>query len=564
MAGWLNLETVSLTTANMCQGDCGEVSNTGSDTFSYNDDYKLSKAEVRARTRRKNVLSESLVTLDDPNRHTKWINHMASRLWAAKKLLKYTGVIIISIDEHELPRLWMLMEELFDERNRIATFVWERAIKNDAKYVSEGHEYMLVWARDKDALDAKAREMAGTPDWANEKGKWRKKKDGVDAILTAYAEAKSLHGDDLPKIQEALDAFFAGLPPDHPARDIRYKKVDANGVYNDDGNPNWPGGGGPRYDVIHPKTGRPVKVPASGWRYAREVMDDLIARGRVAFKEDHTKIPRIITYLHEMDNEVQKSVIYKLGQRAVETVEGILGKGVVTNPKDPEMLAELFNLVTWRNKNAAILDPYAGSGTTAHAVLNMNVEDGGNRRFVLIENGDPNLKGKRARDRYATEVTAERVRRLITGQWEDGKAHPAYDTGFHFYGAREQISRRSIMSSTRESLADVILQVVEDDSNKIDFRFAGHTYLIGRTLTGYGIALVWGVDKGKKDGQTLTLAIRNTILDEAAAAGVNRPVYIYAAVNNAPINGDLYRFYQIPNWILARLGIIDGEDDNDE
>jgi adenine-specific DNA-methyltransferase len=106
--------------------------NTGEDVFSYNDDYRLSKTEVKT-LRRAIGRSESLVSLDDPTRHTKWINHMAPRLWAAKKLLKSTGVIVVSIDEHELPRLWMLMEEIFGDKNRLATLVWDRSRKNDAR-----------------------------------------------------------------------------------------------------------------------------------------------------------------------------------------------------------------------------------------------------------------------------------------------------------------------------------------------------------------------------------------------------------------------------------------------
>jgi adenine-specific DNA-methyltransferase len=537
--------------------------NTGQDIFSYSDDYRSSKTEIKA-LRRKNGRLEGMVSLEDTTRHTKWINHIAPRLWAAKKLMKHTGIIIISVDEHELPRLWMLMEKLFGEKNRIATLIWEKAIKNDAKYISEGHEYMLVWARDKAALDVKVNEKAATSEWQNERGRWRKKKDGVDEILTAYAEAKNEYGEDIAKIQQAMNLFFSKLPPDHAAKRIRYRKVNAYGMYNDDGNLNWPGGGGPTYDVLHPKTGKICKKPELGWRYSEDTMKELIEQGRIAFKENHTKVPRLITYLHEMDNEVQTSVIRKVGQRAVQTVNSILGKGKYSNPKDHELLVELFNLVTWHNKDSTILDPYAGSGTTAHAVLSMNLVDGGNRRFVLIENGDPNYKGKSSRDRYTAEVTAERVRRVITGEWADGKVHPIYDTGFHFYRAREKITRQTIMSSTRETLADIILQVVEDDSNKLDYRFQGYTYLIGRTRSGYGIALVWEASRGKQDGRTLTWDIRNKILDEAEEANVAKPIYIYAAVNTAPLNNDLYRFCQIPNWILVRLGILDSDEDNEE
>lgn len=534
--------------------------NTGEDVFAYNDDYRLSKAEVK-KLRRNVGRSESLVSLDDPTKHTKWINHMAPRLWAAKKLLKSTGVIIVSIDEHELPRLWMLMEEIFSENNRIATLVWERARKNDAAYISEGHEYMLIWARNKAELDSKRGQMGKLAAWEQAGGRWRKQKDGVDEILTAYAEAKQLYGKDVPKIQKAMNAFFASLPEEHPARLIRYKKVNEHGLYNDDGNPNWPGGNGPMYDVIHPVTRKPCKKPASGWRYQQPEMKKLIAEGRVAFKKDHKGIPRIITYLHEMETEVQTSIISRSGQRSVEVVEAILGKGGFKNPKDHEILAELFNLVTWRNKEAVILDPYAGSGTTGHAVLAMNFEDGGNRRFVLIEGGDPSPNARVPREKYTSEITAERLRRVISGKWADNKKHAKHKTGFHFFRTYEAITTKAIMASTRETLADIILQVVEDESNRIDCRMEGHMYLIGQTRLGYGIALVWQASKNGKHDQVLTGSILEAVLDEAVKAKVGMPVHIYATGNTAPLSEELYRFHQIPNSIVARLGILDGDEE---
>jgi len=125
--------------------------------FSYNDDYRLSKTEVKT-LRRAVGRSESLVSLDDPTRTQNgsitWL-----RLWL-QKALEVNRVIIVSIDEHELPRLWMLMEEMFGDKNRVATLVWERSRKNDAAYISEGHEYMVVWARNKSDLDAKRSQMA--------------------------------------------------------------------------------------------------------------------------------------------------------------------------------------------------------------------------------------------------------------------------------------------------------------------------------------------------------------------------------------------------------------------
>lgn len=532
--------------------------NTGKDTFIYNDNYRFSKAEV---DRLKNSIGrvEKGVSLDDPSRHTKWINHIAPRLWAARKLLKHTGVLIVSIDEHELPRLWMLLEEMYGDKNRIATLIWERSRKNDASYISEGHEYILLWARDKNSLDEKMKSMSKTKEWGSYKGKWRKPKEGADGILTAYAEAKLEYGDDLEKIQVAMTSYFKDLPKDHPAKKIRYRKVDKNGVYNDDGDLNWPGGGGPKYDVLHPVTKKPCKVPASGWRIANQAdMQVLIDAGRIAFKKTHTGVPRLKKYLHDIESEVATSVMRRMGQRGVETVEKLLGKNEFDNPKDHELLAELFNLVTWRDPNAKIFDPYGGSGTTGHAVLAMNSEDNGNRCFVMVENGDPTNK-KIPRDIYTEQLTAERIRRVLSGEWRDGKEHPTLPGGFTFYEAKKNVSKKSIMESTRENLADIILQIIEEDSNRMDCRMDGYEYLIGKTRLGFGIALVWEV--GKTNGhQALTREIRTKIMAEAQAANVMKPVYIYAIANVSPINDELYRFQQIPDSILARLNLLDEEE----
>jgi adenine-specific DNA-methyltransferase len=534
--------------------------NTGKDTFIYNDNYRFTKAEVDRLKKSINRVEKG-VSLDDPSRHTKWINHMAPRLWAARKLLKHSGVLIVSIDEHELPRLWMLLEEMYGEKNRLSTLIWERSRKNDASYISEGHEYLLMWARDKNALDEKMKALAKTEKWEKYKGKWRKPKDGADEVLTAYAEFKLQYGDDLKKIQAAVLAYFKALPEDHPAKKIRYKRVDKNGIFNDDGDLNWPGGGGPRYDVLHPDTKKPCKVPASGWRITDPAdMQKLIDEDKIAFKKDHTGIPRMKKYLHEMESEVATSVIRRTGQRAVEYLENILGKGEFQNPKDHEMLAEIFNLVTWRDPNALIFDPYAGSGTTGHAVLAMNAEDQGNRRFILVENGDPTNK-KIQRDIYTERLTAERVQRVLSGKWADGKEHPPLPGGYTYYEAKKTLSKKVLMDSTRESLADIILQIVEEDSNRQDCRMDGYQYLIGKTRLGYGIALVW--ETGKVNGhQALTRQIRSDIMKEAERAQVTKPVYIYAVANVSPINDELYRFQQIPDSILARLNLLEEEEEN--
>lgn len=277
--------------------------NTGGDVFPYDDDFLLSKKDV-LKARKEKGRSIEIVSLDDPSRHTKWINHIAPRLWAAKKLMKQTGVIILSIDEHELPRLWMLMEEIFGEKNRIATLVWERARKNDATYISEGHEYMLVWARNINELNA----------LVSQKGKWREVKPGLDFILNEYKRLRELHGEEFSAITAGLKEFTKGIKKGDPLWTVRqYVGVDSRsdefGPYKED-DPSWPGPGGPRYNVYHPETKRPVKIPTNGWRFSDPTdFEDLIKGDRIVWKLVDRGIPKIKKYLLEgRDVEVQTRV----------------------------------------------------------------------------------------------------------------------------------------------------------------------------------------------------------------------------------------------------------------
>lgn len=393
-----------------------------------------------------------------------------------------------------------------------------------------------------------------------EKGKWRERKPGLGPFLEEFDRLRKLHKDDYAEISAGLKDFVRGIKKDSPLWTIRqYVHIDSKhsdlGPFKEE-DAAWPKPGGPEYEVLHPELKKPVTVPNKGWRAAnQEAFQRLIDDDLVAWKG--LKTPKIKKYLLEgRESDVITSVIQKEARQSVMALKAILGfDEAINHPKDHLVLQRLFALATWNDPKALVFDPYAGSGTTGHAVLAMNAEDGGERRFVLVENGDPTNK-KIPRDEYTDRLTAERVRRVLSGRWADGKEHPQLPGGFTFFEAKKSVSKKSIMASNRESLADIILQIIEEDSNWIDCRMDGYQYLIGRTRLGFGIALVW--EKGKTNGhQALTREICSKIMEEAGIAQVTKPVYIYAVANVAPLNDELYRFQQIPDSILARLNLLD-------
>jgi adenine-specific DNA-methyltransferase len=330
--------------------------------------------------------------------HTEWLNMMYPRLKLARNLLNEEGVILISIDDHELENLRRLSNEVFGEENFIACFVWEKGRKNDARLVSVGHEYMCLYAK-------------SLPKLRETRTLWREEKPGAREIWNRYLELRAQHGPNNEGIESDLQSWYAALPKDHPSRKwSRYKHVDDNGPWRDH-DISWPGGGGPRYDVIHPATKLPCKVPDDGWRFAQQ--DEMARQIRlklVEFREDHTEPPFRKAHIRpireeaesgldsdepapesaeddELASQVRGSYFYKQSPVAVKFLKNLLGAKVFSNPKDHIELAKLFNYVTGSDGNALILDFFAGSGSSGHAVLELNRADGGNRCFASVETG---------------------------------------------------------------------------------------------------------------------------------------------------------------------------------
>lgn len=429
--------------------------NTGSENWVYNDN-------VNSPMIREWVEDNRPVDKEDLTRHDKWLCMMMPRLRLLQQLMRDDGVIFISIDDNEVHHLRLLMDEIFGPSNFIAQLVWEKSRKNDAKLFSVGHEYMLVYARSLQLLK-------------DRKTVWREPKPGAKDIWLKYLELREAHGQDDARIEQELSDWFSDLDNRHPAKKLRrYRRVDQYGPWRDR-DISWPGGGGPRYDVIHPVTHQPCVVPERGWGFATpEKMQQQIALGLVVFREDHTTPPFRKAHLRpvaeELDDDeteaasdedidvgeeigmqVMPSVIYKQSQVTVKFLRRLMGKKVINNPKDHEVLARIISYVTDSDNGDIVLDSFAGSGTTAHAVLAANTEDGGNRRFILIEMED-----------YAETLTANRVRRVIQGvpDSDDEAIKKGLDGTFSYFELGNPVDEDGILSGknlpTYEELARYI------------------------------------------------------------------------------------------------------------
>jgi adenine-specific DNA-methyltransferase len=413
--------------------------NTGSDLV-YRDDFAASKGEYLQKSNQ--ILEDGgrLVVNTERNGrfHSDWLSFIYPRLKIARNLLREDGVIFISIDDSEQANMKAICSEIFGEANFIACLVWEKGRKNDAKFVSVGHEYMLLFAKNKEYLK-------------EQKVKWREAKPGAKEIHNEYLRLRAKYDGDNSKVEAELREFYEALPKNHPSKKhARYNKVDDKGVWRDD-NMSWPGGDGPRYDVIHPMTEKPCAVPDGGWRYSTpEKMQEMISRGKVVFRDDHTEPPIRKTYLIETDvpfgNEeedldsdnltdadesedlpiqVASSYFYRSALPASSELTKIFGSKVFSNPKDRDVLARWINYVGTESGDI-VLDFFAGSGTTAHAVFQVAETERKHLHFIIVqlpEEINPKSKGAKSaigaleelgKPPNIVEITKERIRRAGT------------------------------------------------------------------------------------------------------------------------------------------------------
>lgn len=349
--------------------------NTGSDSFIYPDKFSESKEEYLRRVGDKN--EEGYMTRDGMFRknakengqyHSNWLNMMMPRLYLAKNLLREDGVIFISIDDNEVHNLRLLMNEIFGEENFVAQLIWERAYapKNDAKYISNSHDYILMYS--KQIENFKIGRLARTE------------------------EANSRYSN-----------------PDNDPRGV-WKPSDLSvKTYTPDND----------YPITTP-SGRIVEPPAGRcWSLSQNSFRERLQDNRIWFGAEGDSVPCIKRFLTELKFEgmAPTSILFykEVGhsQEGAKEVTKLLDAGAFDSPKPVRLLKRLLTLANL-DKDSIIFDFFAGSGTTAHAVMQLNEEDKSNRKFICVQ--FPELceeKSEAYKAGYKTiaEISKERIRR---------------------------------------------------------------------------------------------------------------------------------------------------------
>jgi len=365
--------------------------NTGSDGFVYQDDRRFTPEQL-ARLGGMDLDEACRVlefTAKKSNSHSAWLTFMYPRLYIARELLREDGVIFISIDDNEQAQLKILCDEVFGEENFVADLIWKKknVVQNDARFFSTDHEYILCYAKSADAL--KLNRLART---AEQEARYQNPDNDPRGVWTSVAlQAKS---------------------------------------------------GSSTYQITFPNGVSWQPVEGTFPRLSKASLLKAYEENRLWFGKDGKNVPRLKKYLSEvqdgvLSNTVWMNEIVGSTQSSKENLKKMLGNNVFDTPKPIELLQRMISLAT--SETDLILDFFAGSGTTAHAVMQLNAEDGenGRRRFILAQLPEPTDKKSEAHKAgYETifQITQARLEKAAAKIRAD---HPHYsgDLGFKVFAA---------------------------------------------------------------------------------------------------------------------------------
>jgi len=383
------------------------------------------------------VYNDRRVSADDPVYHSAWLSFMEPRLVLARNSLRDTGVIMVAIGDDEDAHLKLLLDKTFGANNFVGRVTWAGRNKAISNLLSASNDYFFIYAKHYPTVI---------------QSQWRSQKPGIVEMVAAAEKCWDEYQSAAPATA-AFRKWFNALPKTHALKGAKrvsnnktYLNIDELGQVYRLAPIEAPGGGGGRYDVLHPRTGRPVKLPALGWSIGEDKMATWVESAKVVFGADESTVPKQKILLGRTLGQVLSNSIDVDRAAATQELAHLIGKGsdgksLFNNPKDRHVIAQWIDYVTPQSRKdesetdpIVVMDFFAGSGTTGHAVLQLNAQDNVKRRFVLVTNNeDPTTPDQDADTGVARDVTAVRLHNAITGAWADGKERESYDANLHYY-----------------------------------------------------------------------------------------------------------------------------------
>lgn len=376
---------------------------------------------------------------EDLTRHDKWLCMMYPRIQLLYKLLKNEGIIAIHIDENEYHNLIILLEEIFMKKNNLGTIIWDKKNpKGLANKISYQHESIIVFSKNadllKDGIKRKKKNAKKIIEFAKKVyGKIGKELYPEDILqickkykldISLFDKYKFIY--DLRTVNEEFANWINGQ--DFSGGEKAYKFIDKNGdVFQtvSMAAPDKPETRSHR-PLIHPITKKECPVPEKGWRFPDDSLDELLKINKIIFGKDENTQPRRKYLLKENMFESISSIIGFGGS------DEVLQKSVGINLENPKPYLFSSEIVDWfTDTDSIVLDSFAGSGTTAHAVLNLNNLDNGNRKFILIQCDEYDKKGNVLN--ICEKITSTRIKKVITGYENGNKKVDGLSGSFDYY-----------------------------------------------------------------------------------------------------------------------------------
>lgn len=439
--------------------------NTGND-FVYHDDFAHSAEEEDLAAG--NIDEEGYRyrrNLDSNGRfHSDWCSMMYSRLLVAHSLLKEDGVIFISIDDNEVHNLRKICDEVFGAGNFVGEVIWQSATDNNPRQISTEHEYLLCFAKQTQNL----------PNWLIGSENAKKIELQYEIIKDKFHDIKSQQ-EELRKWIKVNKAELKGV--------THYNNIDEKGVYSNSSNSSNTKPGGYMFDIIHPITHKPCVKPAFGWRWTENTFWNYNANGDIEWGTDETTQPHVKKRISSVKEQL-KSIYYEDGRVSTKGLEQLFeAKKIFDNPKPLKLIKRLINFTT--QEDSLILDFFSGSATTAHAVMQLNAEDGGKRKYICVQLPEETPEDSEARKAgYATipEIAKERIRRAGKKIKEESQLTTQdLDTGFRVFRIDSGNYKNVTMQPNEynQQMLDLFVDNIKADRTDLDLLF--------------GAMLAWGV-----------------------------------------------------------------------